>query len=135
VLAAGRRAALDWAGLLAAGDRPLAPYQLAPYQLAPYQLTLYQPPELDIVSYFPAAGTLSGIDAASARVLAAGMADPENPVFVSTLRVTAEAFARRHPSVSVDAGGARILRSVLMKPESETRVGVLHHRLQRLAAG
>src|SRR5215813_9611969 len=45
VLAAGRRAALDWADLLAAGDGPLS---------------LYQPPDLDIVSYFPAAQTLSG---------------------------------------------------------------------------
>ena len=125
VLAAGRRAALDWAALLAAGDGPLAPCQL----------TLYQPPELDIVSYFPAAGTLSEVDAASARVLADGMADPEHPVFVSTLRVTAEAFARRHPGISADAGGARILRSVLMKPESETRVGLLHERLQRIARG
>ena len=120
VLAAGRRAALDWAALLAAGDGPLS---------------LYQPPELDIVSYFPAEGSLSGVDEASARVLAAGMADRENPVFVSTLRVTADAFARRHPSVRADAGGARILRSVLMKPESETRVGLLHDRIQRLAAG
>jgi glutamate/tyrosine decarboxylase-like PLP-dependent enzyme len=118
VLAAGRRAALDWAGLLAAGDGPLA---------------LYQPPELDIVSYFPAAGALSEIDAASARVLEAGMADPEHPVFVSTLRVTADAFARRHPGISADAGGARILRSVLMKPESEDRVALLHDRMQRLA--
>jgi glutamate/tyrosine decarboxylase-like PLP-dependent enzyme len=120
VLAAGRRAALDWAGLLAAGDGPL---------------DLYQPPDLDIVSYFPAAGALSEIDAASARVLAAGMTDPEHPVFVSTLRVSAEAFARRRPGISADAGGARILRSVLMKPESESRVGLLHERLQRLARG
>jgi glutamate/tyrosine decarboxylase-like PLP-dependent enzyme len=120
VLAAGRRAALDWAALLAAGDGPL---------------DLYQPPELDIVSYFPAEQTLSGIDAASARVLTAGMTDPEHPVFVSTLRVTAEAFSRRHPQVRADADGARILRSVLMKPESETRVELLHDRLQRLAAG
>jgi glutamate/tyrosine decarboxylase-like PLP-dependent enzyme len=120
VLAAGRRAALDWATLLAAGDGPL---------------NLYQPPELDIVSYFPAAGTLSEVDAASARVLADGMTDPEHPVFVSTLRVTAEAFARRHPGISADAGGARILRSVLMKPESETRAGLLHERLQQIARG
>jgi glutamate/tyrosine decarboxylase-like PLP-dependent enzyme len=120
VLAAGRRAALDWAALLAAGDGPLV---------------LYQPPELDIVSYFPAEETLSGIDAASARVLADGMADPEHPVFVSTLRVSAEAFARRHPGISADAGGARILRSVLMKPESETRVPLLHERLGQIAAG
>jgi hypothetical protein len=63
------------------------------------------------------------------------MANPEDPVFVSTLRVTAEAFARRHPGIRADTGGARILRSVLMKPESETRVGLLHQRLQRIARG
>ena len=72
---------------------------------------------------------------ASARVLADGMADPEHPVFVSTLRVSADAVARRHPEVSADAGGARILRSVLMKPESESRVPLLHEHLQRLAEG
>ncbi len=82
VLAAGRRAALDWASLLAASE----------------SLELYQPPELDIVCYFPAADTMSAIDAASARVLQAGMTDPSNPVYLSTLRVTADALGRRHPA-------------------------------------
>jgi glutamate/tyrosine decarboxylase-like PLP-dependent enzyme len=119
VLAAGRRAALAWAGLLAASD----------------VLDLYQPPELDIVSYFPVTGgrSLSAIDAAAEEMLQAGLADPEDPVFVSTLRVTADAFARRHPEVNADADGARILRSVLMKPESETYLAALHARLERLA--
>jgi glutamate/tyrosine decarboxylase-like PLP-dependent enzyme len=59
VLAPCRRAALDWADLLATSDR----------------LQLYQPPELDIVSYLPAtAGTsLAAIDAASAKILDKGM--------------------------------------------------------------
>jgi glutamate/tyrosine decarboxylase-like PLP-dependent enzyme len=113
VLAAGRRAALDWAGLL----------------------SLYQQPELDIVTYFPSAPALSAIDEASARMLAAGMAGPEHPVYLSTLRVTADAFARRHPGVTADRDGARILRSVLMKPESESFVTELHARVERLASG
>jgi glutamate/tyrosine decarboxylase-like PLP-dependent enzyme len=119
VLAAGRRAALDWAGLLAGSGR----------------LELYQQPELDIVCYFPVTRPpgLAAIDLASARMLAAGMADREHPVFVSTLTVPAEAFGIRHPRVAADLGQARILRSVLMKPESETYLAELHARLERLA--
>jgi glutamate/tyrosine decarboxylase-like PLP-dependent enzyme len=118
VLAAGRRAALDWASRLIASDT----------------LSLYQPPELDIVSYFPAAAAMSSIDARSARILQEGMTDPNEPVYLSTLRVTADALGRRHPGILPDADSARILRSVLMKPEHETYVPQLHERLQRLAA-
>ena len=120
VLAAGRRAALDFAGRLASSD----------------SLRLYTPPELDIVGYFPVASglALSSIDAATARVLDAGMHDPEQPVFVSTLTIGAAAFTRRHPDVRPDAPQARILRSVLMKPESELHVAELHGRLGLLAA-
>ena len=118
VLAAGRRAALDWAALL----RESA------------SLDLYQDPELDIICYFPAAdGRTSAIDAASARMLQAGMTDPDQPVFLSTLRVSSDAFRRRHPAVAADASAARILRSVLMKPEHETFVPRLHARLEELA--
>jgi glutamate/tyrosine decarboxylase-like PLP-dependent enzyme len=119
VLAAGRRAALDWSRMLT----------------APGRLRLYQQPELDIVCYFPAT-TLAGlaaIDRASARMLADGMNDPAHPVFLSTLTVDAGAFARRHPGVATDAGRARILRSVLMKPESESYLGQLHARIEELA--
>jgi glutamate/tyrosine decarboxylase-like PLP-dependent enzyme len=121
VLAACRRAALDWSGLLADSLR----------------LDLYQPPELDIVCYFPltAGRRLSGIDAASAQLLADGMAAAERPLFVSTLRVSADDFGRRHPAVAADASGARIVRSVLMKPESEQYVTELHRRAEDLARG
>ena len=54
------------------------------------------------------------------------------PVFLSTLRATAEAFGHRHPRVKPDAEGARILRSVLMKPESEQHVEELHAAVERL---
>src|SRR5216683_1381276 len=119
VLAACRSAALTWARLIEASGR----------------LDLYQPPELDIVSYFPVtAGTsLSAIDRASARMLADGMNDPQRPVFVSTLTVTADAMMRRHPDVTADRDEARILRSVLMKPESDSYVNDLHARLEELA--
>jgi glutamate/tyrosine decarboxylase-like PLP-dependent enzyme len=121
VLAACRRAALNWSELISASGR----------------LVLYQPPELDIVCYFPAASprSLSAIDQACARMLAEGMADRASPVFLSTLQVTASAFARRHSSVAADREGTRILRSVLMKPEAESHVAELHARVEQLAAG
>ncbi|GAB2958744.1 aminotransferase class V-fold PLP-dependent enzyme [Streptomyces pseudoechinosporeus] len=116
-LAAGRRAASKWAQLITASDH----------------LELYQQPELDIVSYFPVVdpATLSGIDTASARILADGMTSPD-PVFLSTLRADREAFTARHPKITADADSARILRSVLMKPESEHHVEHIHHQVERL---
>ena len=119
VLAAGRRAALSWATLLDASA----------------VLDLYQVPELDIVCYFPSGvqRTTSAIDAASAAMLQAGLTDPERPVFVSTLRVTADALGSRHAGIAADSDAARILRSVLMKPEHEAFVPALHERLEQLA--
>ena len=121
VLAACRRAALDWAEFIEASSR----------------LVLFQPPELDIVCYFPATSplSLSAIDDAAARMLAGGMADRADPVFLSTLQVPASAFARRHAGIAADRDGARILRSVLMKPEAQSHVAQLHARVERLAAG
>jgi glutamate/tyrosine decarboxylase-like PLP-dependent enzyme len=120
VLAACREAALAWAELLDSSEL----------------LRLYQRPELDIVSYFPhtAESGMAAIDKASARMLADGMADRERPLFVSTLTVDADAFARRHPDVRTDTDHGRILRSVLMKPESQSYVAELHARAEALAA-
>ncbi len=119
VLAACRRAALDWAALI--GESGL--------------LRLYQPPELDIVCYFPhlPAAAMSGIDEASVSMLARGMKQ-DRPVFLSTLRVTAAGLSRRHPGIKADRDGTRILRSVLMKPEAHGYLGELHARVEALAA-
>jgi glutamate/tyrosine decarboxylase-like PLP-dependent enzyme len=119
VLAACRTAALHWVDLIGRSDL----------------LRLYQPPELDIVTYYPVTvpATLGAIDAAAARMLADGINDPEAPVFISTLTVTADAFARRHLEVAADRDRARILRSVLMKPESQTYAPLLISRLEELA--
>ncbi|WP_248502487.1 hypothetical protein [Streptomyces sp. D2-8] len=76
--------------------------------------------------------TLTAVDAASARILADGMTGPD-PVFLSTLKAGRDAFTTRHPKVTADADGARILRSVLMKPESEDHVHRLHDQVVRLA--
>ncbi|MGW7582532.1 pyridoxal phosphate-dependent decarboxylase family protein [Kitasatospora sp. NPDC054768] len=122
-LAASRRAALTWAELIDASE----------------ELTLHQWPQLDILTYFPTvpgtpAPALSAIDAASEHVLRRGMADERDPVYLSVLRVDAADFTRRHPGVRADAGGARVLRSVLIKPEAEEWVEPLHARVTALAA-
>ncbi|AVZ77939.1 aspartate aminotransferase family protein (plasmid) [Streptomyces lunaelactis] len=120
-LAAGRRAAMRWAELIEESER----------------LDLYQVPELDIVTYFPVTEplTLSTIDEASTQILRAGMTDTADPVFLSTLRVGADRLTANHPKIGADADGARILRSVLMKPQSEEYVPHLHARLEQLAGG
>ena len=115
ILGACRRAALGLAGRLRDDDR----------------LALLAEPELDIVAYHPRRPSLSAIDAASAALLEVAMEDAEDPVFLSTLRVGEAAFG---PDVARDADGARVLRSVLMKPEHEPAVGWLHERLRAFAA-
>ena len=53
---------------------------------------------------------------------------------MSTLRVTSAGMSRRHPGIGADRDGARILRSVLMKPEARGYVSELHARVEELAA-
>ena len=60
------------------------------------------------------------------------MADPD-PVYLSTLRIDAPAFAALHPDVEMDADGVRVLRSVLMKPEHEPHVPWLHERVTAIS--
>ncbi|MDQ1651886.1 MAG: hypothetical protein QOI35_1086, partial [Cryptosporangiaceae bacterium] len=68
----------------------------------------------------------------SAAIMDAGMTDPVDPVFLATYGVTAEALAARGHAVQGEGRG-RILRSVLMKPESEEYVGRLHSRVEELS--
>ncbi|MEV8328282.1 aminotransferase class I/II-fold pyridoxal phosphate-dependent enzyme [Kitasatospora sp. NPDC056731] len=119
VLAGGRRAALAWADLIE--DSP--------------HLTLHQRPQLDIVTYHPTPGgtPMSAVDAASRHVLRQGMADEQDPLYLSLLRVDAADFTRRHPAAAADADGASVLRSVLIKPEAEDHLPALHARLTSLA--
>jgi len=98
-------------------------------------LQLHLEPTLDIVTYWPRRARMSEIDTGSAAMLHAGMANAGDPLFLSTLRVDAGAFAALHPEVERDADSVRVLRSVLMKPEHEAWVDELHGRLQALARG
>jgi glutamate/tyrosine decarboxylase-like PLP-dependent enzyme len=118
ILAACRRAAVSLARLIRESDH----------------VRLYQEPELDIVSYFPWREGMTGadVDAASQSLFERAM-EAEDPVYLSVARVTAESLHRRHPDVETGERAVRILRSVLMKPEHEDFVEVLHERLVRLA--
>ena len=89
-------------------------------------LDLHVEPELDIVTYLPRAGSLSALDAASGAVLKAGMEDPDDPVFLEHPVPRAPTRWPRATSLEADADGARVLRSVLMKPEHEQAVPWLH---------
>ncbi|MEM6336475.1 MAG: aminotransferase class V-fold PLP-dependent enzyme [Bacteroidota bacterium] len=112
ILAAGIRAARDWSGRIDASDR----------------VTLYQQPDLDIVTFFPTDTSLSAIDRRSSDVFDTLMNDPNDPIFLSLFRQTAVAFTHRHAGLRVDQDHARLLRSVLMKPEHERYVTHLHRR-------
>jgi glutamate/tyrosine decarboxylase-like PLP-dependent enzyme len=118
VVAAGLRAARAWAALIEASE----------------ELCLYQPPELDILLFWPrtTVPSCAAVDAASAGLLRAAMADPA-PVYLSTLRVPGERLRRRDPTLVADADHARVLRSVLMKPEHEPYVETLHREVVRIA--
>ena len=124
VLRPGRRAALRWADLIGGSEL----------------LDLYQVPELDIVTYLPrvrppagtARASLSALDRASGRVLAAGMAD--SSAYLATYAVTAASLAERGHQLDPDCESGRVLRSVLMKPEAELTVDALHARVEALAA-
>jgi glutamate/tyrosine decarboxylase-like PLP-dependent enzyme len=116
LLAAGLRAARAWAGLLEGSE----------------ELRLLQRPELDILAFWPRRGSCAAVDAASAALLRAAM-DDEAPVYLSTLRVGCERLRAREPGLAADAAAARVLRSVLMKPEHEAYVETLHREVLRVS--
>jgi glutamate/tyrosine decarboxylase-like PLP-dependent enzyme len=120
VLRPGRRAALAWADLIDTSG----------------ELTLFQRPHLDILSYFPARRSLSQIDRASAHVLNTGMHLPAaQSLFVATYTVDGASLDVRGHQVAADVPSGRILRSVLMKPETEQHVPALHQQVLNLLAG
>ncbi len=83
-------------------------------------------PTLDIVAYHPVASSASAIDAASAALFdAAQRADLHTALFVT-------GSARLAPATP-DVPTARILRSVLMKPEHETHAAALVAELDAMA--
>lgn len=119
MLRPGRRAALRWAEALSDCD----------------QLAAFQTSQLDILTYLPRRATLSEIDRVSGHVLDAGIALPaDRAVYAATYDVTPAALATRGHRVHADVDHGRILRSVLMKAESEDALPQLHEQIVGLAA-
>ena len=117
ILAAGVRAAQTWAGLIADSD----------------VLTLHREPELDILTYFPTGATRVRDRRGDRSACSTPGWPPDDPVYLSTLRIDRDAFAAAHPKVEMDLDGVRVLRSVLMKPEHEPHVPWLHERVTAIA--
>lgn len=115
VLAAGVNAAREFAARLRESER----------------LTLFAPPHTDIVTYFPSGASLTVVDAASQSVFEQGM-EQNDPVFLSVYRMDADRLRAAHPHLTPDVSHARILRSVLMKPEHQPWVERLHARIEAL---
>ncbi len=90
-------------------------------------------PETDIVVYAPVETSISVLDASSSAIFQAGMDDLEDPVFLSLYRLSSEALHRSFPDLEDDADAARVLRSVLMKPEHEAWTDRLADRIEALA--
>jgi len=136
---AGAAAAALWMTLKAVPLKPVvtaarnAAIAFADRLSASAELRLHLEPELDIVTYLPNAPSLGEVDAQAAAMLHAGMDDPDDPVFLSTLQRDARDLAALHPDLRQDASSARILRSVLMKPEHEQAVPWLASRTEALA--
>ncbi|MEM0964455.1 MAG: pyridoxal-dependent decarboxylase, partial [Bacteroidota bacterium] len=118
ILAAGLRAARKFRSAVDASDH----------------LSTVLDPETDIVVYTPHADSVTALDARSGDVFRRGMDDPTDPVFVSLYRRSAKDLRRAFPDLDLDADAARVLRSVLMKPEHEAWADRLVARLDALAA-
>jgi Glutamate decarboxylase and related PLP-dependent proteins len=98
-------------------------------------LALVAPPETDIVAYMPTTEerTLSAVHDASQALFDTAMNDPDDPIFTSVYRLSADALTSLHPSLTADRDEAAVLRSVLMKPEHETYANSLVEQLSTLA--
>lgn len=120
IVAPGRRAALAWAEKLRGSE----------------VFDLYQEPDLDIVSYFPKGDSLADVDRRSGAILTNGMNAPrDESLFVATYQVKPDDMTNRGHDVPGEApeAGARILRSVTMKPETGPLIDEIHAAVEKLA--
>ncbi len=95
----------------------------------------YQKPELDILTYLPRVNSMAKLDDISHELLVQlGNGPRQQQMHIATYVVKPNQLAQRGFVFEEDAKTARILRSVLMKPEHETWVPKLHQRIESLAA-
>ncbi len=110
----GYRAAQTWHGLIAESDI----------------LQPYQRPELDIITYLPRVQRMSELDRVSQAIfeMAADTTRPQQ-THLATYVVTPGQLRARGIELEHDAERARIMRSVLMKPEHEPLIPDMHHHV------
>ena len=119
VIAPGRRAAKLWHSLVSESEI-----------LQPYQM-----PELDIFAYLPRVKSMSELDRISHSIfeMAADTTRPQQ-THLATYVVNPSLLANRGINLQNDADSARIMRSVLMKPEHEPLVPEMHEHVQMWSA-
>ena len=118
VMRPGRAAALRWFDLLEASDA----------------LSPFQHPDIDIVTYLPLTDSMTALDDITGRIFTESADGPrDQQVHLATYAVNASSLAARSFNLTDDMERARILRSVLMKPESYDAVPYLHERVESLA--
>ncbi len=119
VLRADRNAATSWHALLQESD----------------YLQPLQAPELDIVTYFARMNTLEQIDHVSFELFQRSAAvERTEQIHLATYVMKHEGFAKRGFGIPADPDreSARIMRSVLMKPEQETWIPDLHSHVEKV---
>lgn len=114
-----REAGMRWAKLLR--DHPR------------FRLTVE--PDLDIVSFYalPASGeaTASGISALTRRIFDGTENDPDDPVFLATLRVDKAQIEATHSEIVWDQPTVEVLRCVVMKPEHADWIPTIQSAIER----
>lgn len=119
VIAPGRRAASLWHSLVSESEI----------------LQPYQKPELDIFAYLPRVHSMSELDRVSHAIFEMAAA-PDRPqqTHLATYVVNSAQLANRGIRLREDQPSARIMRSVLMKPEHEPLIPEMHHHVQMWSA-
>ena len=117
VLAKCRAAAKRWATLIGGEDR----------------LRLVLEPAIDIICFYPTTAemTATSISAKVDRIFSAGMANPDDPVYLA--KMSAGPDVLRDAAIVWDAPAVTILRSCLLKPEHAAEIPRLHRRITELA--
>jgi hypothetical protein len=98
-------------------------------------LAPYQKPELDILTYLPRAKSMTELDRVSNDILLKASSGPkQDQIHLATYVIEQSQISARGFTLIQDAPKAKILRSVLMKPEHELLVPELHSRVEAIAA-
>jgi glutamate/tyrosine decarboxylase-like PLP-dependent enzyme len=120
VLARTRQAALTWADLLR--DHP--------------HFRLAVEPDLDIVSFYALPSgdeqpTASAVSTLTRRIFHGTENDPEEPVYLATLRLDRRQIEASHPHIVWDEPRVEVLRCVVMKPEHADWVPRIQAAIER----